>query len=360
MRVIITAGGTGGHIYPALAIVDKIKEMEPNSEFIYLGTHNRMEKDIVPKRGVKYIPIEIYGLSTSPKLMGRNIKNVFLIRKAYKKCLKLIKEFKPDVVVGVGGYVTYPVIRAAHKCGVKSFIHEQNSIFGKANKSLLKMVDCVGVSFKDSIKQINHKNVVLTGNPVGEDAIKKKKINKTQFGLSKNKKAVLIFNGSLGSKVINDKLKDYLLNASSYNYEILYITGTPYYEEFKKNKFPKNVFLEPYVDNLSGLMKDIDLIVCRAGASSISEITALGLPAILIPSPYVANNHQYYNALSIVNGNAGEMILENDLTTSILAKKIDSVINSSSRQKEIKDNLKKLSIDDSATIIYNEIKKMLK
>lgn len=360
MRVIITAGGTGGHIYPALAIVDKIKEMEPDSEFIYVGTHNRMEKDIVPKRGIKYIPIEIYGLSTSPKLMGRNIKNVFLIRNAYKKCIKLIKEFNPDVVIGVGGYVTYPVIKAAHKCGIKTFIHEQNSIFGKANKSLLKMVDCVGVSFKDSIKQVNHKNVILTGNPVGEGAIKKKRIDKTQFGLSKNKKSVLIFNGSLGSKAINDKICDYLLNADKYDYEILYITGTPYYEEFKKNRFPKNVFLEPYVDNLSGLMKDVDLIVCRAGASSISEITALGLPAILIPSPYVANNHQYYNALSIVDADAGEMILEADLNATTLSKKVDSIINSSSRQKQIKDNLKKLSIDDSATIIYNEIKKMLR
>ncbi len=331
MRVIITAGGTGGHIYPALAIVDKIKEMEPKSEFIYIGTHNRMEKDIVPKRGIKYIPIEIYGLSTSPKLMGRNVKNIFLIASAIKKCESIIKEFKPDVVIGVGGYVTYPVIRAAKKCHVPSFIHEQNSIVGKANKSLLKMVDCVGVSFKDSIKQVKHSNVVLTGNPVSEGALKKKKISKTSYGLSTNKKSVLIFNGSLGSKAINEKLLDYLNNAS-----------------------------KPYIDNLSGLMKDIDLIVCRAGASSIAEITALGVPSVLIPSPYVANNHQYYNALSIVESNSGEMIEEDKLNKKSLEEKIDSIINNSSRQKEIKNNLSKLNIDDSATIIYNEIKKIIK
>ena len=360
MRVIITAGGTGGHIYPALAIVDKIKEMEPKSEFIYIGTHNRMEKDIVPKRGIKYIPIEIYGLSTSPKLMGRNVKNIFLIASAIKKCESIIKEFKPDVVIGVGGYVTYPVIRAAKKCHVPSFIHEQNSIVGKANKSLLKMVDCVGVSFKDSIKQVKHSNVVLTGNPVSEGALKKKKISKTSYGLSTNKKSVLIFNGSLGSKAINEKLLDYLNNASKYNYEILYVTGKTYYEKKKKNKFPKNVFIEPYIDNLSGLMKDIDLIVCRAGASSIAEITALGVPSVLIPSPYVANNHQYYNALSIVESNSGEMIEEDKLNKKSLEEKIDSIINNSSRQKEIKNNLSKLNIDDSATIIYNEIKKIIK
>lgn len=358
MRVIITAGGTGGHIYPALAIVDKIMEMEPKSEILYIGTHNRMEKDIVPKRGIKYIPIEIYGLSTSLKLMGRNVKNVFLIKSAIKKCVDIIKEFKPDCVIGVGGYVTYPVIKAANKCSIPTFIHEQNSIMGKANKSLLKMVDAVGVSFRGSISNINHKNVILTGNPVGESAIKKKKIDKTTLGLNRNKKSILIFNGSLGSKSINEKLLLYLKNASKYDYEILYITGTPYYEEFKNQDLPKNVFIEPYVDNLSGLMKDMDLIVCRAGASSIAEITALGLPAIYIPSPYVANNHQYYNAMSVVKESAGEMILENELDDKTLEAKIDSILNDEKRKKQIKDNLKKINIDDSAVIIYNEIKKL--
>lgn len=188
MRVIITAGGTGGHIYPALAIVDKIREMEPDSEFIYIGTHNRMEKDIVPSRGIKYVALEIYGLSTSLKLMSRNVKNIFLIEKARKKCISLIKEFKPDIVIGVGGYVTYPVIKAAHKCGIKTFIHEQNSIPGKANKGLLKWVDLVGVSFEETKEYLHHKNVVLTGNPVSEGAIKISRQSKTQYGLSKDKK----------------------------------------------------------------------------------------------------------------------------------------------------------------------------
>lgn len=359
MRVIITAGGTGGHIYPALAILDKIKEMEPESEFIYIGTHNRMEKDIVPKRNIKYIPLEIYGLSTSLKLMGRNVKNVFLIEKAYKKCIKIIKEFKPDIVIGVGGYVTYPVVKAAHKCGVKVFLHEQNSIPGKANKGLLKWADVVGVSFLDSKKYLNHPNVVLTGNPVGENALTKEKISKTKYGLAKNKKSVLIFNGSLGSKTVNERLIDYLKNIDTEDYEVLYITGTPYYEEFKQNKFAKNVFIEPYIDNLSGLMKDMDLVVCRAGASTISEIEALQIPAIFIPSPYVANNHQYYNALSIMDSNAGLMIEEKDLNADILKEKINLILNDPKKTKEIKENLKKLSINNSATIIYKEIKKII-
>lgn len=360
MRVIITAGGTGGHIYPALAIIEKIKEMEPKSEVIYIGTHNRMEKDIVPEHGIKYVPIEIYGLSTSLKLMGRNIKNIFLIDKAYKKCVDIMKEFKPDVVVGVGGYVTYPVIKAAHKCGIKTFIHEQNSIPGKANKSLLKYVDLVGVSFEDSKKYFNGYQVVLTGNPVSENALKKEKISKTKFGLSKDKKAVLIFNGSLGSSVMNEKIVEYLKIIGKEKYEVIFITGKNYYKDIKNIELPKNVFIEPYVDNLSGLMKDMDLIVSRAGASSMAEITSLGLPCIFIPSPYVANNHQYHNAMSLVNENAGEMIEEKDLTPELLMEKVASIINDEEKIKLFKKNLKKISIDDSASIIYKELKTLSK
>ena len=359
MRVIITAGGTGGHIYPALAIINKIKEMEPKSEFLYIGTHNRMEKDIVPSNGIDYIPLEIYGLSTSIKLMARNVKNVFLIQKAYKKCLNIMKTFKPDVVIGVGGYVTYPVIKAAHKCGIKTFVHEQNSIPGKANKALLKYVDLIGVSFKDSLKYFEGYNAVMTGNPCSENALKIKKISKENYGLSKDKKSILIFNGSLGSSVVNEKMLDFLKNIKNEDYEVLYVTGKSSYEKFMNNKFSKNVKVVAYVDNLSGLMKDMDLIISRAGASTMAEITSLGIPCILIPSPYVANNHQYYNALSIVNEKAGVMIEEKDLTTKVLKENINLILKDETKIKEFKKNLKKLSINDSATIIYNELKKLI-
>ena len=359
MRVIITAGGTGGHIYPALAILDKIKAMEPDSEFIYIGTHNRMEKDIVPARGIKYEALEIYGLSTSLKLMGRNVKNIFLINKAYKKCLSIIKEFKPDVVIGVGGYVTFPVIKAAHKYGVKTFIHEQNSIPGKANKMLLKYVDLVGVSFKDSLKYFEGHNAVMTGNPCGENAIKAEKINKEQYGLSRDKKAILMFNGSLGSATMNAKLVEFLHSIGNEDYEVLYITGKNSYSEFKDVEFPKNVFVEPYIDGLSGLMKDMDLIVSRAGASSLAEITALRIPSILIPSPYVANNHQYYNALSISDEKAGIMIQESELTKDSLKKAVDSILNDEELSNSMRNNLKNVSVDNSQSIIYDELKKLI-
>lgn len=359
MRVIITAGGTGGHIYPALAIVDEIKKQEPNSEFIYIGTHNRMEKDIVPEKGIKYVGLEIYGLSTSLKLMGRNIKNIFLINKATKRAKEIIKNFKPDIVIGVGGYVTYPVIKAAHKLGVKTFIHEQNSIPGKANKSLLKYVDKVGISFEESRNYLKHNNIVFTGNPCSTNAINIEPYDLSEYGIKKNRKSVLIFNGSLGSSVINNKLLEYLGGADKYNYDIIYVTGKIHYDKFKTNNFPENVHIYPYINNLCGVMKSVNVVVGRAGASSVAEIEAIGVPCILIPSPYVANNHQYYNALAIQNSNAGYMIQEPELTSELLMNRIDSLINDDKLASDMSKNLKKLSVDNSANVIYKEIKKII-
>ncbi len=357
MRVIITAGGTGGHVYPALAIVNKIKEKEKNSEILYIGTHNRMEKDIVPAAGFKYEALEIYGFSKT--LIKRDIKNISLIYKAYKKCLKIIEEFKPDVVIGVGGYVTFPVILAASKLKIKTFIHEQNSIPGKSNRILAKKADLIGVSFKDTMNYFAANKCRLTGNPCAERALDIKPISKTKYNLHAGKKSVLIVQGSLGSNVINNKMKDFLSSIDKEDYEVLYVTGKSYCDEFAKNKFSKNVVITAYIDNLSALIKDIDLIVTRAGASITSEIMALGKPAIFIPSPYVANNHQYYNALSISENKAGEMILENELNQEILKEKINKILSSPKIYKTYQDNLRKMSIDNSSTYIYELLQELI-
>ena len=355
MRVVVTAGGTGGHIYPALSILKKIKEQDKNSKFLYIGTHNRMERDVVPKEGYEYIGLEIYGFSK--KEIIRDIKNIFLINKAYKKCLSIFKEFKPDVVLGFGGYVTYPVIKAAKKLGIKTFIHEQNAIPGKSNKMLSNHADIIGVSFKESEKYFDSNKVLFTGNPCSENALTIKKTSKTKYGLSKEKKAILCVQGSLGSQVMNDKMIEFLSSIDNENYEILYITGKTSYENFKKHKLSKNVFVVPYVENLSALMKDMDLIISRAGASIISEILAIGIPTIFIPSPYVANNHQFYNALDLKNHNAGLMIEEKDLNKDILKKNINKLFKDDMLYHDIKINARKMSVDNSSTIIYNAIKK---
>ena len=204
MKVVISAGGTGGHIYPALAIINKIKEMEPKSEFLYIGTHNRMEKDVVPKHNIPFKSIEIYGFNR--KNLLKNFKTVKCLIKAKNECKKMIKEFNPDIVIGVGGYVTYPVIKAAHSLGIKTFIHEQNSIAGKANLGLAKVVDLIGVSFKSSMKEFPKDKTIFTGNPCSEDAVKKEPMDKKELGLNKDKKLVLFVMGSLGSSKVNEFL----------------------------------------------------------------------------------------------------------------------------------------------------------
>ena len=357
MKVVISAGGTGGHIYPALAIINKIKEKEPNSEFLYIGTHNRMEKDIVPKYGIPFKSIEIYGFNR--KNLLKNFKTIKCLISAKSKCKKIIKEFDPDIVIGVGGYVTAPVIMAAHSLKIKTFIHEQNSVAGKANLTLSKIVDLIGVSFKSSIKEFPKNKTIFTGNPCMEDAVKKDAMDKKELGLTKNKKLVLFVMGSLGSSKVNNFLVDSMDLFKNKDYEILFVTGKNDYEEISKKKFSKNVKVVPYVENMTRIMKNTDLIVTRAGASTLSEIIALKIPSILIPSPYVPNNHQYINAMDLVNEDAAVLFEEKNLDSKELVNKIDNILNDDKKIKQMKKNLEGLYIDGSATIIYDNIKKLI-
>lgn len=357
MRVIISAGGTGGHIYPALAIINKIKELEPNSEFLYIGTHNRMEKDIIPKYNIPFETIEIYGINR--KNIFKNFKTLKCFYNSIKKCKKLIKEFKPDVVIGVGGYVTGAVIYSAKKLGYPTFIHEQNSIPGKANLFLSKYADKIGVSFKSTIKEFPEYKTVYTGNPCSEEAIKKEIVPKSKYGLT-NKKLVLIVMGSLGSEKITSMMKKTIDLFSNKEYGVIFVTGSSSYDEFENIKLSKNVKVVPYIENLSGFMKNVDVMVSRAGASTLSEIMALQIPSILIPSPYLPNNHQYKNAIDLVEKKAALLIEEKNLNGKLLVEQIDELINNKELYKDIKENLKKLSITDSADRIYNVLKEMIK
>lgn len=354
MRIVISAGGTGGHIYPALAIINKIKEMEPNSEFLYIGTHNRMEKDIIPKYNIPFESIEIYGLNR--KNIFKNFKTISCMLKAIIKCRKLIKEFNPDAVIGVGGYVTAPVIYSAKKLGYKTFIHEQNSIPGKANLFLTKYVDNIFVSFKSSSKYFPEYKTIFTGNPCSEEAIKKDKMDKSEFGLSDNKKLVLFVMGSLGSEKINNFLYNTMNKFSNKDYEILFVTGKDSYNLMKDKNYPSNVKVVPYIDDMTRIMKQTDLIVSRAGASTLSEIIALKIPSILIPSPYVPNNHQYKNALDLKEKNAAILIEEKNLKSDILVSAIDNIMNDEEKREEMKNNLELFNVNKSSTKIYNLIK----
>jgi len=354
MRVIITAGGTGGHIYPALAIIKKIKEMEPNSEFLYIGTHNRMEKDIIPKYGIPFKSIRIYGINK--KNIFKMIRSLYCFITSIIKCRKIIKNFNPDVVIGVGGYVTGPVIYSASKLGYKTFIHEQNSVVGKANRFLSKYTTKIGVSFESTLKEFN--NAIYTGNPCSEEALYAKEITKEELGLDKDKKLVIIVMGSLGSNIITDILVNMIDSFKNKDYQVLIVTGNNSYKEYNNIEIPSNVLVLPYIDNMVGIMKNADLMVSRAGASTMSEIISLNIPSILIPSPYVANNHQYMNACSLVEKNAAVLLEEKNLNKETLIKEIDNILNNEGLIKNIKDNLSVLSVTDSSTRIYNILKKM--
>lgn len=356
MKVIISAGGTGGHIYPALAIISRIKESEPDSEFLYIGTHDRMEKDIVPKYGIPFKQIEIYGFNR--KKIFKNFKTIQALIKANKTCKKIIKDFDPDIVIGVGGYVTVPVIKTATKLGYKTFIHEQNSVPGKANTYLSNYVDMIGISFPSSRQFFPKEKVILTGNPCSEDAIKVIPCDKKEFNLS-DKPLILFVMGSLGASKVNDFLIKTMSLFNNKDYEILYVTGKGDYDKIKKIKLPNNVKVIPYIDKITRVMKRTDIMVTRAGASTLSEIIALQIPSIIIPSPYVPNNHQYKNALDLVKCDAAIMIEEKDLKGDIIARNIDNLLKDKNKLKNMKNNLIKLQVNNSATIIYENIKKLI-
>ena len=357
MKYIISAGGTGGHIYPALSIIDKIKEEDKQAEILYIGTTDRMEKDIVPNLGIEYYGIKMNGLGKSIKKICGFVFNTLT---GIKKCKKIMKKFKPDVVIGVGGYITVPVVLAAKDLKIKVVLHEQNSIPGKANIRLSKYADTVCISMENSRKYFNHKNIVLTGNPRSEEILKVKKGNKKDYELKITKQLVLITMGSLGASTINQKIINMLPELENKNYEVLLVTGKKDYENVITNQFPKNIKVVPYIEKMGEVLKYTDLIITRAGATIIAEITALGLPAILIPSPYVANNHQVINAKDLEEKGAAYIEYEDKFDSKELINKIDEIINDSKVYHKMSDASKKIGISDSATKIYNEIKKLIK
>lgn len=358
MRVVISAGGTGGHIYPALAIINKIKEKEKKCDILYIGTTDRMEKDIVPKLGIKYVGIEMEGINRKKPL--RNIRVFIKYKKAIKKAKKTIKEFEPDVVIGVGGYITAPVLIAAHKLKIKTIIHEQNSVPGVSNKLISKYADKICVSLPNTVSYFDKEKTIYTGNPRSEEIINIKPALKKDFGLDEDKKLVLIVMGSLGSTTMTKKIKELIPHFKDKNYQVLIVTGKSYYDEFKKINLSKNVKIVPFLENMINLLKKTDLIISRAGASTIAEITAIGLPSILVPSPYVTNNHQYLNAKELTDYKASKLVNEKDFCPEVIVSLVDDILNNKTLYNEMKKNSLKLGMPSSATKFYEEIKKVIK
>ena len=357
MKVIISAGGTGGHIYPALAIIRALKEKHKNIEILYIGTNDRMESKIVPKEKIRFLGLDMKGMNR--KNPFANIKVISLLFKNINYLKKVIKEEKPDIVIGVGGYVTFPVIYAAKSCGVKTVIHEQNSIFGLTNKMLSRYVDAVFTSFKDTKPYLKNTKVIFTGNPRSEEVEKIPRASKKDYGLKENKKLVLIVMGSQGSQTVSDKFLSILPEFKNEDYEVLFVTGNAYYDKFKDISV-SNVKIVPFLDNMLGVLKFSDVIVSRAGASMIAEITTCGIPSVLIPSPYVTANHQEKNAKSLESAGASILLKEDALNTKNLKDSINSILKDSKVYDKMVMENKKLGVEKCATKIVLEIEKILK
>ena len=328
----MVAGGTGGHIYPAISLAEELEKR--GHDITFIGSNDRMEKDVIPSHNFKYIGLDVY---TTRGGIFQKIKSLLSIASANKKCLTLLKGY--DMAIGFGNYISIPVMQAAIKLKLKTIIHEQNSFVGRANKLLDEKVDLIIGSYEENLKQFKNKNIRILGNPQSSKAYQIKKNAKVieDLGLNPNKKTVVIFMGSLGSSSVNEKLVDYfkLLDGS---YQVIYATGKSHYENVKNNVEEKDYLkVFEHIDGIN-VMKNSTLLVCRAGATTLSEIAAIGMPAILIPSPYVPNNHQYYNGLALVDKNAALMIEEKDLTGQILYETINDIINDDEKLKELSKN----------------------
>lgn len=329
MRVIVSGGGTGGHIYPALALIKEIQKREPNATFLYIGTEQGLESTLVKREGIPFKTIRITGFKR--KISLDNVKTIIRFFRGVKRSKQLIKDFKPDVVVGTGGYVCGPVVYAAAKLKVATIIHEQNSVPGLTNKFLSKYVDKVAISFQEAKPFFPIEKVVHTGNPrATEAALVETKDRLSELNLNPNRKTVLIVGGSRGARPINDAFLEVLSEAGKRDYQFLYVTGDVHYENVmvKVNEHgnPVNIKVVPFLHNMPEVLKNVHLIVARAGATTLAEVTAIGLPSILIPSPYVTNNHQEKNARSLGDNGAAIVKLEKEMSGAMLLKAMDEII----------------------------------
>ena len=355
MKIAITAGGTGGHIFPALAIINKIKSHDKNSKFLYFGTTDRMEKDIIPEKGIPYIGIQMKGLNRKNILKNITVLKIYLA--AIKKAEVELKKFKPDIVIGVGGYITAPVLVAANHLGIKTIIHEQNSIPGVSNKLLSHFVNKICVSFKESESYFPKKKTIYTGNPRSEELLSMEKGKREDFGFNHKSKFIILVMGSLGYLTMTKKMKELIPSFKDKDYQVLVVTGKNYYDDYKDVKTPTNVKIVPFYD--AKYMKDADLIITRSGASTIAEVTALLLPSIMIPSPYVTHNHQYKNAKALEDKKACKILEEKDFCKENLLSLIDDCFKKEV-YNEMRKNLKEFSCPNSAEAIYKEIMRLVR
>ena len=366
MKVIIAAAGTAGHINPGLSIANKIKEEEPNSEIIFIGTQRGLENNLVPRAGYGLKTIDAYGLNF--KRPDRLLKTL----KGFGKAKKIIKEFKPDVVIGTGGYICGAVISQASRLRIPTLLHESNAFPGKAVKMLAKRTDCIMVGFNEAKERLkNAKRIVVTGNPTKIKDLNYSKDEKEKIikglGLDTSKPILLVFGGSQGARAINNAIIKIVKAKMNKNYQIIWAPGPIQYdiikEELKNSSMDieklENVKVFPYIYNMEEIMNISDLLICRSGAMTVNEVSIVGKPAIFIPLPGVSQNHQEYNAKVLENIGAAKIVNNEDLEIIDLNKYVEELIYEQELLKQMGEKAKTVAQYDVLETIYKEIKQTI-
>jgi len=359
-KIILSGGGTGGHIYPAIAIANELKSRYPNAEFLFVGAKDRMEMEKVPQAGYDIQGLWISGIQR--KLTLKNMMFPFKLISSLWNARKIIKQFKPDVAIGTGGFASGPLLQVATSKGIPSLIQEQNSYPGITNKLLSKKAQKICVAYDGLERFFPENKIIKTGNPVRQDLldISTKKVEAIKhFDLVEGKQTLLVLGGSLGAKAINQLLQRELDYLQTLNLQIIWQCGKLYYQTYKLYGNTKHVQVHQFINKMDYAYAAADFIISRAGASSVSELCIVGKPTVFVPSPYVAEDHQTKNASAIVNENAAIMIAQEDLEVDF-KNKFGQLVASKEKQAELSQNIKKLALVNATKDIADEVEKLLK
>lgn len=357
-KFILSGGGTGGHIYPAIAIANELKLQFPDAEFLFVGAKDKMEMQKVPQAGYEIKGLWIAGLQR--KLTLQNMMFPLKLASSLLESRRIIKQFKPNVVIGTGGFASGPLLQAAGAAGIPTVVQEQNSFPGITNKLLSKKASVICVAYQYLERFFPKEKIVLTGNPVRQDLIdieSKREEANTFYNLDPTKKTLLVLGGSLGARRINQLIEKELKNFLSQGIQIIWQCGKLYFEDYKKYNQP-NVKVVDFIERMDFVYAASDLIISRAGASSVSELCIVGKPVIFIPSPNVAEDHQTKNAQAIVDAKGAILLKESELENQFSIV-FELLLKDDGKQKQLSENIKKLARPDATMRIVEQIKKLL-
>ncbi|TDO77825.1 UDP-N-acetylglucosamine-N-acetylmuramylpentapeptide N-acetylglucosamine transferase [Flavobacterium chryseum] len=357
-KFILSGGGTGGHIYPAIAIANELKLQFPDAEFLFVGAKDKMEMQKVPQAGYEIKGLWIAGLQR--KLTLQNLMFPLKLATSLLESRRIIKQFKPNLVIGTGGFASGPLLQAAGGAGIPTVIQEQNSFPGITNKLLSKKANAICVAYDNLERFFPKGKIVLTGNPVRQDLIdidSKRDEAIAFYGLDPNKKTLLVLGGSLGARRVNQLIEKELTNMLSQDVQVIWQCGKLYFEDYKKHN-QQNVRVVDFIERMDFVYAAADIIISRAGASSVSELCIVGKPVIFIPSPNVAEDHQTKNAQAIVDAKGAILLKESELDAEF-SLVFEALIKDKGKQSQLSENIKKLARPNATKVIVEEIKKLL-